>query len=191
MCLATSQVMRLEHSRMTGAPETGGADRPFEISVKCPVSQSSLTRRVMPRTEPGPVRHQSSKQEELEGNSALASAKDPKLAVKGPRGRCKNQRNYVLTEADLWGDWGPSGLTWGLGAAFSVDLSYSLGQETPTGLPPSPSQHPWGYPSPLTHTSHVRPAATGSGRALPFSSWDSHVFSKPQCGGGLGNLASG
>lgn len=137
----------------------------------------------MPRNEAGPLRHQSSKQEELEGNSALGSAQDPKLAVKGSRGRWKNKRNYVLTEADLWADWGPSGLTWGLGAAFSVDLSYSLGLETPTGLPPSPSQQPWGQPSPLTHTSHMRlEAATGSGRALLFSSWDSQVFSKPQYG---------
>lgn len=81
---------------MTGAPETGGADGPFEISVKCPVSQSSLTRRVMPRTEPGPVRHQSSKQEELEGNSALASAKDPKLAVKGPKGSLQESKELRL-----------------------------------------------------------------------------------------------
>lgn len=117
----------------------------------------------MPRAEPGPIWHQSSKQEELEGTSALGSAKDPQLAVKGPRGRWKNNRDYVVTEGALWGDWGPSGLTWGLGAAFSVDLSSSFGQETPTGLPPSPSQQPWAYPSPLTHTSHMRLGLQGRG----------------------------
>lgn len=93
MSLATSQVMGLEHSRTTGAPEIRGREGPFEISAKCPVTQSSLTRRVMPRTGPGPIWPQSSEQEELEGNSALGRAKDPQLALKGPRDRWKNNRD--------------------------------------------------------------------------------------------------
>lgn len=117
----------------------------------------------MPRTESVSIWHQRSKQEELEGTSALEIAKDPKLAVKGPRGGSMCKKDYVLTEGEFWGDSGPSGPTWGLGAVFSVDWSYSLGQETPTGLPASPSQQPWGYPYRLSHTSHLRPVVQGRG----------------------------
>lgn len=85
MSLATSQVMRLESSRTIGAPEIMGKGGAFGNLSLMPYSSLIPHQKDhghCPGLSLGPSWQQKSRQEELEGVSALGSAEDPKLAVK-------------------------------------------------------------------------------------------------------------